>query len=455
MKSALLPAFITFLLTHLFWVDMSPAVGQDATPVPLTPSTSTQQILRVETRLDGRGQIAPEKDKRINLRLDARLHYDERIIARKQMLKSIRDYQLARAEIRLGDGSMINELAEDRRIVIAQVKNDQLPVKLAALGGPLTQKEFELIDIPANSLVLDQLILHPTARFNQPWKPETAVLERFLNIDEIEESDVELKLEVVEKRIARIFIGGDVTGSMDDAATRITISGTIQYDTRARMVRSCDLTFNQHRDMSPIAPGLDATFRIVMRIKPVRNSSSLDNAGLARLRKQAGSITSQFTLIPADGTISMQHPRSWRVILEQDNRASLRLVQEGVMLGQCDVIPLPARPDEKPQTLAQFREVVEAKLADNHATVTSTDQSDGKDELQWIKVVATGAADGVHLIWTYYTITHEDGRRVQLVFTTEPDYSDRFNLQIADLVEGLQFRDPAPASNTSNAGFRK
>ncbi len=426
--------------------------GQNVARVNLTPDSSTSTIYRVVSRLDGRGVVSPAQEKSIRLQLDARFQYDERVIARKQLHKSIREYETARAEIRLGDGSIINQLPEDRRIIIAQTHDTNRPVKLAAIGGLLTQKEFELINVPANTLILGDFVAHSGVSEGDAWEPPADQLARFLNIDAIEQSDVQLKLENLERGIARLFVGGNVTGQVDDAQTEITVSGTIHFDTRAGFMRGCELTINQRRDISRLAPGLDATFKMLVRMAPVSDSPRLTNEGLAELRQQAGTISDDFLLMTPDRSIELVHSRDWRVITQPRDRSILRLIENGRMLGQCDIIPLPSRPTDKPQTLEQFREVVAAKLADQNATITEANQSTTKQGLEWMRVTASGATDGVRLIWTYYTISHPDGQRVQLVFTSEPELSGSFSQHFDSMIGNLSFREPAV---TQNASFEK
>jgi hypothetical protein len=439
-------------LTLLLFATPRLILGQQSAAIDLAPANSTTTIYRIISRLDGRGSVSTDEDTTLDLRLDARFNYDERVIARKQSLKSVRDYQTARAEIRLGPGSVINQLDASHTILIVQTTPASIPVKFASAGGPLTQKELELINTPANTLTISELLSKSNVKVGESWSPNKDRLANFLNIDLVGQSNVELTLEKVEKGIAQLFIGGDVTGMIDDAGTEINISGTIHFDINEGFARGYDITLNQQRDMGRLAPGLNATFKIATRIAPISDNDQLTDEGLAQLREQTNRITDLLAFVPPNKPIQLLHSRQWRVISEHPNRSILRLIENGEMLGQCDIIPLPVRAAEQSQTIEQFREVVEANLAEHNATITGVNQSATKSGLEWMKVSALGSSNGVKLVWDYYTITHSDGRRIQLVFTTEPQIASRFSSQYDTLISNISFEKSTAAQN---AGYQK
>ena len=92
----------------------------------------------------------------------------------------------------------------------------------------------------------------------------------------------------------------------------------------------------------------------------------------------------------------------------------------------------------------------------------SANQARTSSGLNWMRVEATGATDGVNMHWTYYTISSPDGRRVQLIFTTEPSYAGSFGSMERYLIDSLQFEampekpvsrpvvDEAPAAKVSS-----
>jgi hypothetical protein len=427
-------------------------LGQDQGPIDLVPTSSVADIYRVTGHVEGRGSVLTEEEKSIPLRLDARFQYDERVIARKQAFKSVRQYNTARAEIRLGQGSLLNTLPEDRSLILVQSDKEDERIRFASIRGPLTQKQLELIATPANTLLLPELVARKQVRPGETWTPGEEILTKVLNIDLIGSSTIELKLEKISGTVARIFISGEVEGAIDDAGTQLDVTGTLDFDISRGIVENADLTIRQQRDIGRIAPGLDAGFRILVRVEADGQSEALSDAGLARIRESGTRITPNLVFTPLEDNIRFLHTPDWKVIGAQRDRAILRLLENGQMVGQCDVMPLPPSDDSRPQTLEQFQEVVKSKLAEYKPSITdsaqSSPESDGAD---WMQVTAAGSANGVALIWNYFTITHSDGRRVQLVFTTEPANNSRFSSRFESLIAGISFMEKSgvPASNVS------
>ena len=194
------------------------------------------------------------------------------------------------------------------------------------------------------------------------------------------------------------------------------MNGSVRFNSSLGSVTQANLTISQQRDIGLVVPGLDATFKLLISLKPIEQSETLSDAGLASLRKNAGSITDDLLLTPEGSSVSLIHPRQWRVISNHRARTILRYNQNGRMIGQCEILPLPSRLPNQEQTLEQFQAVVKNKLAENTGEIESANASQSENGLEWMRVKASGTTNGVNLQCIYYTLSSPDGRRVQLVF---------------------------------------
>lgn len=429
--------------------------------VDIQTSSSTRQIQLVQTALEGRGVVQPEEKQTLRMSVDARFQYDERVIARTSQLKSIRHYDQAMAKITLDGKTLVNRLQPDKRIIIVQTPAADQPIKLASLGGPISQKEFELVQTPANTLILSDIFEKRGVKQGDTWAPDQQVLAQFLNIDSVDETDVKIELSALRDNVASLVIAGETTGTIDGAITQISLNGNVRFDLAAGCVAQASITLSQQRDIGLVAPGLDATFKILIRMQPGSDSEQLTDEGLASLRESSGHITDDLLLTPEGSPVSILHSRNWRVIADHSTRSILRYNQQGRMIGQCDVIPLPQRLSSQEQTLEQFRSVVKNKLTDSSGEVRTANQGTNRQGLDWMRVEASGASDSVNLVWIYYTINSPDGRRVQLVFTTEPAYAQAFAPIERYLVDSLSFTSEATESvaekpaNTKDVSYKK
>ncbi len=435
----------TFVLLACFSAPIS------AQEVNLTPSTSTSQVVRVEAWLEGSGVVIPDQEKTMNLDLEARFQYDERVIARARSLKSIRQYHTANAKIKLGEHTSTNQLTKQNKIIINQTGSPGEPIKIASLRGPLSQNEFELLNVPANTLILSEIFERQNARPDDTWKPDSTVLAQFLNIDRVDDSTLEIELKSVKNNVANLVMSGKVTGSIDGAFTEIDVNGSVRFDVKRGLVTQSRFNLSQQRDMGLMAPGLEATFKLSTRLSNPDKTTQLTDQGLAALRQSAGKITDSLILEPASSAVSLMHVRDWRVIGDHSQRTIMRYLSKGKMLGQCDIIDLPKRLNNQPQSLEQFKLVVKEKLASYGVVITGGNQTQTNAGLNVLRVDATGKSKDVDLKWTYFTITNNDGRRVQLVFTSEPGAAQALSGPVNSLVQSLRFETPT----TQNAGYRK
>ncbi|MDG2014481.1 MAG: hypothetical protein P8J33_13315 [Pirellulaceae bacterium] len=414
--------------------------------INISPSTSTNQVYLVKAALEGRGVVQPEENQSLQMDVDARFQYQERVIARKTQLKSIRDYELARANIRIDNKPLNSRLADARKVVIVQTKSTGQQIKLASLGGPMTQSEFELVNTPANTLILTEVFAKDRVKVGDTWSPDNQVLAQFFNLESVDKTNVRIELANIKGEDAVLVIAGTIEGTVDGAITQIALNGSVRFNSSLGSVTQANLTISQQRDIGLVVPGLDATFKMLISLRPVKQSETLSDTGLAALRKNAGSITDDLLLTPEGSTVSLIHPRQWRVISNHRARTILRYNKNGRMIGQCEILPLPSRLPNQEQTLEQFQAVVKNKLAENAGEIESANASQTEKGLEWMRVKAAGSTNGVNLQWIYYTISSPDGRRVQLVFTTEPAYAGMFTNTERFLVDSLEFESIAASA---------
>lgn len=430
----------------------------DQPAIDIRPSESTSIVNRIDLRLEGKGSVIPDADRTLPLKLDARFQYEQRIITRSATLKSVRNYDVARAEIRLGKGSLINQLDSSNRLILCQVASKQKElVQIAGIQAPITQSEFELINTPAHTLILPRFFARENVTKNERWKADSEALAQLLNVDMIEENDVHLKLTEIQGSIAEIHVSGDIQGYIDGAKTEINISATAKFDTSRGEVGELLMTINQRREIGQMSPGLQAVFKLRAQSKRITKSTTLDNESLAKIRSNGRRITDGLVLHSASGSFDLVHPRAWRVIADTSERSVLRYIDAGRMLGQVDIIPLPRRQSDQTQTLEQFKNVVQSKLAESQAVIVNAHQGSTRSGQQWLRVEATGRVNEINLHWIYYTLTNGDGQRVQLVFTVEPQNAEDFAGIDQSLLGSVSFpaTPKTPAQNASSRNPQK
>lgn len=82
---------------------------------------------------------------------------------------AVRYYDDAQAVIKIANKITKPQLRSDRKLVTVTANKDA--AYLSAPAGPLTRDELELIDIPANTLTLDQLLPDSDVEIGHRWQP--------------------------------------------------------------------------------------------------------------------------------------------------------------------------------------------------------------------------------------------------------------------------------------------
>src|SRR5262249_42872739 len=136
---------------------------------------------------------------------------------------SVRYYDDAQAVIKIASKVTKPQLRDARKVITA-VANQQNSY-LSAPSGPLTRDELELIDVPANTLTLDQLLPQSDVEVGHRWKPSDDVLAKFLCLDSVGHTEVECVLANVKDDVAEITFEGPLGGAIDGVATEIELKG--------------------------------------------------------------------------------------------------------------------------------------------------------------------------------------------------------------------------------------
>jgi hypothetical protein len=134
------------------------------------------------------------------------------------------------------------------------------------------------------------------------------------------------------------------------------------------------------------------------------------------------------------------------VIASEEDAAVLRLMVDGQLIAQCNIVQLPRRPEDQPLTLSQFQQEVQKITEDSQARIVSTDRFENESGLETLHVVVDGIESGIPFSWLYYHIAAADGRRVTMVFTLEKEAADYFGESDRSLVNNLTFKTPREAS---------
>ena len=169
----------------------------------------------------------------------ARFSYDEQRLddgSQPSRRLALRSYDEAQAVIKIANKITKPQLRADRGLIAAFAGKQEY---LSSPSGPLTREELELIDIPANTLLLDELLPQGESEVGRRWKPADDALAQFLCLDAIGHSEVECTLAKVENGVAEIMMEGSLGAAIDGVATQIEVKSKLQFEVATADPKPC------------------------------------------------------------------------------------------------------------------------------------------------------------------------------------------------------------------------
>ncbi len=399
---------------------------------------------QVDTRTEIQGTLyldPTEETRSVSMDVKATYRYGERLATKQGLIKAIRFYDQAQSNIKLSTGSTVATLDANNRYLILERREYPVADKRVRFQSPqptLSEAELNLINVPFNSMLLSHWLKKSDVKIGQTWQTDATLLADVLTWDFIEKNEITAKLVEVNLQQAQISLTGKVTGIIDGAATEATIKGTCVYDLRQGFVSSIRVRMNENREAGIVAPGFEANIWMETSISPAKQTR-LTNAALGQLKMSPSSKADQLQLKAACGPYLVRHSRNWRVISNRGDRTVMRCIKDGIVLGQCDIVPLPNQPAGTVVSLDHFKSNVQKTLTNSDGQVIKTQQSPSISQQKWMRVDAIGTSENIAMRWIYCTVTAPDLRRVQLLFTLEENAFNEFSGMDQELIDAIVF----------------
>ena len=427
--------------------------GEPATAATLSKTTYTLESSRCTDAIDrvvcvfeasGMLKIPHEKDQSTKLGMKAALVYDERTLdvpdTKNQTLRAARYYDRADAKILLPDGDFAPNLRAERCLMGVAVDDTQITI--FSPKGSITRDELDLVDLPANSLLIDRFLpTHPVAQ-GESWTCSNDLISAALGIDRTTKQTVECTLAKIDDKTAVVELGGRIDGSINGVTTRIEIKGKYRFDRKTRRIDWFGLLVHEDRDPGHVGPGLDVTARLRMQIEPREDSDKLSDKVIKSHSFEPSDETTQLVYEPKRGGWQFGHDRRWFFTGGTPPLAFLRLIEQGDFIAQCNVVELEPVEPGKQATLERFQDDIKQALGEAFGEFVSASQKANEQNYRVLRVVVRGTISELPIEWHYYLVADEHGRQVTFTFTVEGPLAKRLGKQDEQMVASLRFDPP-------------
>jgi len=356
---------------------------------------------------------------------------------------AVRYYDDAQAVIKIASKVTKPQLRDRRKLITVVANKDT--AYLASPDGPLTRDELELIDIPANTLILDQLLPDSDVEIGHRWKPSADALARFLCLDSVGHTEVDCLLTSVKDNVAEITLDGTLGGAIDGVATEIELKAKLLFDIELQLPKTLLLAIKEQRGIGHVGPGLDVVAKLKLNIAP-RPDSKLLTADVVKSAKLPESDTPPpLEYIAAEKGFRFTYDRRWHLTRDDPDLVVMRLIDRGDLVAQCNVSASPIDA-KKPLALAEFQTDVQQALGKLFGKFDRANESTTSSDVRILLSVVDGAAADLPIQWRYYLLHDQQGHGVTVVFTMEQPLVEQFHDQDTPIINSVEFVEPKVAS---------
>jgi hypothetical protein len=392
-----------------------------------------------------------------------------------------RSYRQAAAAMRIGEATTRTALAEDARDLLV-AKRGTTPLPYLA-DGFLSGEESDLLEIPFDALLLDELLPREAAAavaVGDAWQIAGDLTAGLLAIDTIESGGLEARIERFDEGLAEVGVSGLIDGAVDGVPTHVTVEGRFMVPAskvagddesadgeaaRFRLhgpVSRVAVVILERRQASHVAPGFEVEARVLVERTPLDGRPAAEPVHVepplaeptqvgeelapAPRRRGAGG-PGQIWYRDPQGRFDLVHDMRWRRVENGANGLVMRLVDRGALVGQCSITSLPQAPSAALPSRADVQADIERTLAGQIDRIDAAEETDRPDGLRVVRVVSSGTAGRLPFRRIHYILAARDGSRTNVTFMCEASMQERFADADRSLVESLRL----PAGRTATA----
>ncbi len=438
-----------------------PALATEPQAVELVDSRQDGQMQKVQVTFKVQGKLRTEQRSEtkipdVPLQAQSRLTYAEKFLrctsqpgVTTRTVVAARDYEKAEANIQVADQRDDTQLKPHEKVILA----DGSAYALTSMGVPLSREEVEMLDVPGSSINAYRLLPNAPVTTGETWAHSADDMAAVFNLDEVIVNEVRSRLVDVERGLARMQIGGTITGNVHGAATELKVSGDYRYDLQWKRINWVQLVIEENREASPIRPGFNVKAELRMLVAPLKESSTLAAVDTPKALKITDNKHRflRFESLPARYRLILD--ANWHVVDERTTSTSLRLVDKGDIVAQANIRRLKRLEKGKTLGLEEFQSDIQKALGDRFGQFESAKKSQRHDGYEVLRVAAMGTDAEIPVRWIYYHLANGIGDRIAFVFTMETKAIESFGKYDHAMIDSIQLLpiDESPKSEVEQA----
>ncbi|MAT15343.1 MAG: hypothetical protein CMJ46_08750 [Planctomyces sp.] len=410
----------------------------------LEETLTDSDIFGVESTISIKGELlTPQQETAIahTLEVDAKLRYVEQRLEGAgrdaRAYRALRQYLDCKATINVSDNQVQSILRPERSQIA--VHGNRQGLKRVSTEGPLTRNELDLLETPGDSLAVVALLPERSVEIGDSWSVPDWALQMLTATDAVLKNEMTCTLDKVEANVAYISFKGSLEGATGGSPCKITVEGEFTFLTDLKFLKKLTLTQTEDRSAGPVSPGLKVTAKVSLDRYPAVNPDVIPENADELVPLQPTDEQLALELV-TPWKFSLIHSRNWHVFQQTVSSTTLRYIEDGSFIAQCDLIKLSDALPGRHVSSNQFQLDIRKSLGGQLSKLGDLEESKLDNGVITYYVVAEGKARELDMTWLYYLTASPDGKQTSFVFSVESDLLPQLGDEHQQMIESVQFK---------------
>jgi hypothetical protein len=431
-------------------------------PVTVSEPHTDLRVFQVQTQVTTRGKLitsdGPGKTRDLPIEASAMFQFRERRLApagRDALAyRAVREFLAASMQAKIEQQQTSVDLPPSSALTVTSGRLDGL--ETYSVRTLLTRDQVDLMSLPADPLALAAALPSTPVDVDSEWTVPEWAAQLVAGVEAVESAKLTGKLIALDGTSARFNLSGTVQGLQEGARTTVTVTAEVSYDVAAAHISSARVVYKIQAGIGAVSPGIDAEVTAVVGRRPSPEAGQITDAVVAAIPLEAPANSLQLVFDAPPWRMRLRHSRNWYVfhaVLDAPPRvAILRLVEQGSLVCQCNLSPIPDAAPGEHTPVEQFEQDIQTALGKSFRSIKSRQVTPLADGGALVQVIALGEVEvtgkdkdgqpaslAIPMEWRYYIVTHYTGRQLSFVFAVEQALSDQFGTKDRELLRSVEF----------------
>ncbi|MCA9040200.1 MAG: hypothetical protein KDA65_07645 [Planctomycetaceae bacterium] len=417
------------------------ALGADS--YRLEETVTGSEVFGVESTITIKGDLlTPQQETALShpLNVEAQLKYVEQRLEGAgrdaRAFRALRQYENCRAKISVSE-NLVDSLLRKERSQIA-VHGYRQGLKRVSAEGPLTRNELDLLETPGDSLAIVALLPDKPVEVGDSWSVPDWAFQMLTASEAVMKSDLTCTLDRVERNVAHVSFQGSLEGATGGSPCVIKVKGQFTFLTDLKYLKEVTMTQTEDRSAGPVSPGLKVTATVKLERYPAVNPDVIpENAEeIVPLQPTEEQLALE---LKTPWKFSFVHSRNWHIFQQTVSSTTLRYVEDGSFIAQCDLMKLNDVLPGRHVSAKQFQDDIRRSLGEQLSEIGKLKEETLENKVITYRVDAQGNARELDMTWLYYLTASPEGKQTSFVFSVETQLLPELGNEDELIIQSVQF----------------